>query len=128
MTITRFEDILAWQAARELCKTVYTLSGENTFSKDFGLRDQTRKAAISIMANISEGFDSHSNPEFIQFLYYALRSTSELQSHFYIGQDQRYLTETQFTAVYEHASKVKSMIFAFIDYLRTHKRPVRIYP
>jgi four helix bundle protein len=91
MKITRFEDIQAWQAARELCKSVYRLSGDDRFSRDFGLRDQTRRAGVSIMANIAEGFDSHSNPEFIQFLYYALRSASELQSHFYIAQDQDYV-------------------------------------
>lgn len=76
------------------------------------------------MANISEGFDSYSNPEFIQFLYYALRSASELQSHFYIAQDQGYVTQSQFAEAYEEASKVKSMIFGFIDYLRTHKKTI----
>lgn len=84
MGISRFEDIQAWQMARELCKIVYMLSSDDKFSRDFGLRDQTRRAAVSIMANIAEGFDTHSNAEFIQFLYYALRSASELQSHLYI--------------------------------------------
>lgn len=122
MSISRFEDIQAWQKARDLCKVVYRLSGDDKFARDFGLRDQTRRAAVSIMANISEGFDAHSNPEFIQFLYYALRSASELQSHFYIAQDQGYVTQSQFAEAYEEASKVKSMIFGFIDYLRTHKK------
>lgn len=121
--ITRFEDIQAWQAARDLCKAVYRLSGDKKFVKDFGLRDQTRRAAISIMANISEGFDSRSNSEFIQFLYYALRSASELQSHFYIAQDQGYVSSSQFGEVYGQASQVKSMIFGFIDYLRAHSKP-----
>ena len=75
------------------------------------------------MANIAEGFDSHSNPEFVQFLYYALRSASELQSHLYIAQDQGYVSESQFVEAYEEASRVKSMIFRFIDYLRTHDKP-----
>lgn len=65
MKICRFEDIEAWQAARELCRVVYELSGESQFAKDFGLRDQARRAAVSIMANISEGFDCNSNQEFI---------------------------------------------------------------
>jgi four helix bundle protein len=75
------------------------------------------------MANIAEGFDSHSNPEFIQFLYYALRSASELQSHFYVAKDQGYVSESQFAEVYEKATSAKSMIFKFIEYLRTHEGP-----
>ena len=124
MKISRFEDIQAWQVARELCRVVYELSRESQsqFAKDFGLRDQARRAAVSIMANISEGFDCNSNQEFIQFLYYALRSASELQSHFYVAQDQGYVMRSQFDEVYEGAGKVKRMIFGFIDYLRDHKK------
>ena len=123
MAITRFEDIHAWQAARELCNVVYGLTRNEKFSKDFGLLDQSRRAAVSIMANIAEGFDSKSNSEFIQFLYYALRSASELQSHLYVALDQNYIAEPEFTVAYEQTSKVKGMIFKFIDYLRTHERP-----
>ena len=123
MSITRFEDIHAWQVARELCNTVYHLTKNEKFSRDFGLVDQARRAAVSIMANIAEGFDSRSNSEFIQFLYYGLRSASELQSHLYVALDQSYVVESQFAETYEETSKVKSMIFGFIDYLRTHDRP-----
>jgi four helix bundle protein len=113
MTITRFEDIHAWQAARELSKVVYRLTRNEKFSRDFGLVDQARRAAVSIMANIADGFDCRSNSEFIQFLYYALRSASELQSHFYVALDQNYLLDSQFADTYEEAAKVKSMIFRF---------------
>ena len=123
MGIRRFEDIQAWQAARELCRMIYRLTGDEKFYRDFGLRDQARRAAVSVMANIVEGFDSYSNPEFVQFLYYALRSASELESHLYIAQDQGYVSKSQFAEAYEEASRVKSMIFRFIDYLRTHDRP-----
>jgi|SRR5919109_5124107 four helix bundle protein len=123
MTITRFEDIHAWQAARELCKVVYRATGNGEFRRDLGLVDQSRQAAVSIMANIAEGFDSRSNSEFIQFLYYALRSASELQSHFYVALDQGYVVESEFTETHEETSKVKSMIFRFIEYLRTHDKP-----
>ena len=75
------------------------------------------------MANIAEGFDCRSNSEFVQFLYYGLRSASELQSHFYVALDQNYLLDSQFTETYEETGKVKSMIFRFIDYLRTHEKP-----
>jgi four helix bundle protein len=123
MAITRFEDIHAWQAARDLCNMVYGLTREIKFSKDFGLMDQARRAAVSVMANIAEGFDCRSNSEFIQFLYYALRSASELQSHFYVALDQSYSTQSGFTSIYEQTGKTKSMIFRFIEYLRTHDKP-----
>jgi four helix bundle protein len=123
MAITRFEDIHAWQAARDLCNIVYGVTRDEKFPRDFGLVDQARRAAVSIMANIAEGFDSRSNSEFIQFLYYALRSASELQSHFYVALDQSYLTQYNFTEIYEQTGKTKSMIFRFIEYLRTHDRP-----
>ena len=125
MGITRFEDIHAWQVARELCRRVYELSREGSFSRDFGLRDQIRRAATSVMANIAEGFDSRSNPEFVQFLHYALRSASELQSHLYVAHDQGYVSQAEFARLYEDAFKGKSMIVSFIQYLRTHEKPTR---
>ena len=123
MTIRRFEDIRAWQASRELCGNLYQLSAKGQFAKDFSLRDQVRRASASIMANIAEGFDSHTNQEFVQFLYYSLRSASELQSHLYIACDQGYMTELKFKELYDQTSRIKEMLFAFIDYLRTRKKP-----
>ena len=71
MSLERFEDIKAWQKARELTHVIYTITKNPGFSSDFRLRDQIRAAAASIMANIAEGFDSRSNSEFIRFLGYA---------------------------------------------------------
>ncbi len=122
MGIRRFEDIEAWQCARKLCKAVYQLTADEKFARDYGLRDQARKTAVSIMANIAEGFDSRSNPEFIQFLYYSLRSASELQSHFYVAKDQGYVSKSQFDEVYRGASRVKGLIFRFIEYLRKDEK------
>lgn len=123
MAITRFEDIQAWQVARQLAKRVYGVTRKANFARDFGLRDQTQRAVVSIMANIAEGFDSRSNSEFIQFLYYALRSASEVQSHLYVAKDQGYVSEPEFAEAYENASSIKAMIFKFIEHLRTHERP-----
>ncbi|HWO43253.1 MAG TPA: four helix bundle protein [Candidatus Eisenbacteria bacterium] len=123
MAITRFENIQGRQAARELSKAVYHVTRTETFSWDFSLVDQARRASVSAMANIAEGFDSHSNSEFIRFLYYALRSASEVQSHLYVALDQGYITEAEFTAVYQEASKTKRLVFSLIEYLRTHNRP-----
>ena len=81
--IERFEDIEAWQAARELTQRVYAITKDGPLSKDYGLRNQIQTAGTSVMANIAEGFDGGSNREFIKFLGYALRSATEVQSHLY---------------------------------------------
>ena len=79
-TFQKFEDIEAWQRARELTREIYTASNENPFSKDFGLRDQVRKTSVSIMSNIAEGFERDGTKEFIQFLSVAKGSSGELRS------------------------------------------------
>lgn len=80
MIIQRFEDIVAWQKGRELVDKVYKLTSEDKFSRDFVLKDQIRRAAISIMSNIAEGYARQTNREFIQFLYIARGSASETKS------------------------------------------------
>ena len=77
-TFRHFDDIEAWQRARELTKVVYQLSGRGQFAKDFGLRDQIRRATVSIMANIAEGFERDGTGEFIQFLAIAKGSAAEV--------------------------------------------------
>ena len=119
MMIRRFEDIKAWQGARQIANKVYELSEQNRrFSRDFALRDHSRKTAISIMANIAEGFQRKSRKEFIQFLYIALGSTSELQSHMYIAKDCSYLSEREFAEIYGSLEEVLKMLHGFIKYLK----------
>ena len=119
MKITRFEDIQAWQEARKLTSVIYAITKQGAFGKDYGLRDQIQRASNSIMANIAEGFDSQSNREFIKFLWYALRSASEVQSHLYVALDQRYLDKEGFEDVYLKTVSVKKLILGFIRYLKT---------
>ena len=95
-SISRFEDIVAWQRARELTKQVYALSARGSFRHDYGLKDQIRRAAGSVMHNIAEGFDAGSSKEFIRFLSYARRSATEVQSQLYIALDQAYITDKEF--------------------------------
>jgi len=114
--IERFEDIEEWKAARELTKQIYSVSKEGQFSRDYGLQGQIQKATTSIMANIAEGFDS--DREFSEVLGYALRSTTEVQSHLYFSLDQGYISEHQFKSLYDHTLKVKNLISGFIRYLR----------
>ena len=122
MGIERFEDIEAWKAARELSQEVYKITAQGQFTRDYGLRDQIQRAAVSIMANIAEGFDGRSNREFIQFLSYAFRSATEVQSHLYVALDQGYIDEEQFDALYHQALRVKKLINGFIRYLKGAKR------
>ena len=99
--LTRFEDIRAWQEARNLVKQIYTLTDIGIFAKDFGLRDQLRRAAISTVANIAEGFDCDSSVEFARFLGIARRSAVEVQSLLYAALDVGYVTQNDFQAYYD---------------------------
>jgi len=116
--IERFEDIRAWQEARVLAQMVYRVSGQGAFARDFGLRDQIRRAAGSVMHNIAEGFDAGSDSEFVRFLRYARRSATEVQSELYIGLDQGYTSQESFTQIYKQAMQVNKLINGFIGYLR----------
>ena len=103
--ITCFEDIEAWQLARELTRQVYRLTKKQGFEKDYGLKRQIQEAAGSAMHNIAEGFDSESNVEFIRFLRYAKRSYTEVQSELYVAIDEEYISMVEFKEVYEQARR-----------------------
>ena len=122
MRIDRFEDIEAWQLARELAGKVYGLTKKANFARDFGLRGQIQNAAGSCMHNIAEGFDSESNPEFVRFLRYAKRSCTEVQSELYVAMDQQYITKVEFQDVYDHAGRTRATIRGFIKYLLNYKQ------
>ena len=117
-TFRRFEDIEAWQKARELTKVVYQLSGCGHFAKDFGLRDQIRRASVSIMANIAEGFERDGTGEFIQFLAIAKGSAAEVLSHAYVAFDQGFIHQSDIDWLNEKTSEVRRMMAALMTYLR----------
>lgn len=119
--IERFEDIQAWQKARVLAREVYSVSNIGRFAKDFGLRDQIRRAAVSIMLNI--GFARKTSREFIQFLVIAHGSAAEVQAALYVALDQEYLSETEFNQLYALADESSKMILGFINYLRNANNP-----
>ncbi len=116
--VKRFEDIEAWQEARKLTQQIYAHTQGDAFRKDYGLVDQIRRAGVSSMNNVVEGFDSGSFAEFAQFLGYARRSASEVQSCLYVAWDQRYLSEDGFNETYKQAEKTRALITGFIRYLR----------
>jgi four helix bundle protein len=121
MKIERFEDIEAWQLARELTRTIYKLTKNPEFAKDFGLKKQIQDAAGSSMHNIAEGFDSETNAEFIRFLRYAKRSCSEVQSELYIALDEKYISADEFKDAYEQAKRTRAATRGFINYLRKYE-------
>ena len=122
-TITRFEDILAWQKGRALRKAIYARSRAGDFAKDFSLRDQIRRAAISVTSNIAEGFEREGNREFLQFLSNAKGSCGEVRDQLYVALDEQYLTQHQFDSLYNQSLEVGRLISGFMDYLR--KTPIR---
>jgi four helix bundle protein len=122
MKIQKFDEVEAWQPARELSRKVYKLAQKDLFARDFGLRNQIQNAAGSAMHNIAEGFDSETNAEFLRFLRYAKRSCSEVQSQLYIALDQKYITEAEFKEVYDHSGRTRATIRGFIKYLMAYAK------
>jgi four helix bundle protein len=121
MKIERFEDIEAWQLARELTRQVYRLTKKPLFQKDYGLKKQIQTAAGSVMHNIAEGFDAETNPEFVRFLRYAKRSCSEVQSELYVALDEDYIHSDEFDDTYALAARTRAAIRGFINYLVSYE-------
>ena len=120
-TFKRFEEMHAWQSARELVQLVYKVTRQSGFNRDFALRDQIRRAAISAMSNIAEGFGTGSDADFVRFLGYARRSTSESQSQLYAALDQDYISSEKFDEIYTKANMTERQINALIGYLSRSK-------
>jgi four helix bundle protein len=120
--ITQFEEIKAWQEARELTKQVYVLSETGSFASDRGLRDQIQRAAVSAMTNIAEGFDCDSRKEFARFLAIARRSAVEVQSLLHVALDVGYINEDLFRTYYQQVAKTKALIGGFRQSLIKHTK------
>jgi four helix bundle protein len=116
-TFKRFEDIEAWQKAREINRFVYSITKAGEFARDFGLRDQIRRASVSIMANIAEGFGRRSDKDFAYFLNVSRSSVAEVQSHLYVALDLKYVSQDDFELVYSKLDEVSRMIFGLVRHL-----------
>ncbi len=117
-TFKKFEEIAVWQKSRELAKRIYTISNQASFSRDFGLRDQIRRAGISVVSNIAEGFDRSGTGEFVQFLSMAKGSTGEIKAQLYIALDLGYINKDVFQDVFSLVAETGRMLGGFINYLR----------
>ena len=117
-TFKRFEEIHAWQKARYVTQKIYKYSNAGEFARDFGLRDQMRRASVSIMANIAEGHGRRTRSEFANFLNIARGSAIELQSHLYVAHDLVYIDQPQFEELYSLLEELSRMTISLAKYLR----------
>ena len=115
MPISRFEDILAWQKAKELTLGVYRAFGEN---RDYSFRDQIQRASVSVMNNIAEGFERKGDREFQRFLYIAKGSAGEVRSMLYVARDLNYLTGDLFAELLGLSEEISKMLSGFIKSLK----------
>lgn len=118
MTIKRFEEMKVWQDARMLTKNIYQITSNRSFKKDFGLRDQIQRAAVSVMSNIAEGYEHDNNKEFVRFLLYSKGSIGEVRSLLCVASDLSYISEAEFQRTKETAVAISAQIANFIKYLR----------
>ncbi|MFC1478073.1 four helix bundle protein [Candidatus Margulisiibacteriota bacterium] len=119
MKIDKFEDLDCWKKARELTGLIYELTGQGAFRRDFGLKDQIQRAAVSVMSNIAEGFETMSDKGFIKYLSYSIASATEIQSQLYVALDQNYISNDEFNIDYALAEKTKALCKGLIKYLKT---------
>ena len=117
--IERFEDIDAWKKARELTKIIYEVTSQGKLATDFSLRDQLRRAAVSIMANIAEGFEREGNKEFRQFLATAKGSAGEVKALLYVALDAGLTSMEQFQRIRTLADEASRLLAGFLRYLKT---------
>lgn len=125
-TIRRFEDIEAWKTARTLTKAVYGVTGVGAFARDFGLRDQMQRSAVSILSNIAEGFESRTVAQFIDYLGRAKASAGELRAQLYVACDIGYLSPSQFDELYDVADKCSRQLSRFVAYLESQPPTARV--
>ena len=120
-----FEEINAWQRARVLVKEVYAMTGCGDFSRDYGLKEQIQRAAVSICSNIAEGFERRGNKEFIHFLWIAKGSAAEVCSQLHNAKDIGYITDEQFQSIYDSAKQIGGMLFNLINVLSSDERRIK---
>lgn len=118
-SITKFEDLIAWQKARVLTSKIYAVTKTGAFSKDFGLMDQIRRSSVSIMSNIAEGFDRANIKEFHRFLLYAKGSCGELWAQLYAALDVSYIEQHSFQELYNDSNEVGKIIGGLVKNLKS---------
>ncbi|WKN44713.1 four helix bundle protein [Tunicatimonas pelagia] len=116
--IRKFEDLQCWQKSRQLSMLIYETTRKELFARDFSLKDQILRSSGSVMDNIAEGFGRGGNKEFVQFLFYAKGSCLEVMSQLYRAKDRTYITEQEFSELYQFANEISGMIQSLVHYLK----------
>lgn len=116
--IEKIEDLIVWQKSRELAKEIYKLTNKGNFSKDYSLKDQIRRAAISVPSNVAEGFGRGGNKEFVQFLFISKGSLFELRTQHYLALDLEYMTQNEFSELNNLVDEIGKLLNGFINYLQ----------
>ena len=125
-TVERFEDLDVWQNARELTNRIYKHTRQDPFAKDFGLRDQIQRAAVSVMSNIAEGFESRTQSVFVDYLGHARGSAGEVRAQLYVALDQDYISESEFESSHQLIETISRQLFRLIEYLKSRPNASRI--
>ena len=115
--IRRFEDIESWKSARKLTSEIYQATLANGFARDFGLKDQIRKASVSILSNIAEGYERGNDKEFAYFLAIAKGSSGEVRAQLYVALDQGYIPLETFNRLSKAVTEIGELLAGFIRYL-----------
>lgn len=119
MKVISFEDLKVWKVSRILVRSIYQLTSNGKFNKDFGLREQIQRASVSIMNNIAEGFERNNNKEYIKFLGYSKGSAGEVRSMLYVATDLGYISQDSFKIHYQMAINIITQLSNFIKYLKS---------
>jgi four helix bundle protein len=119
--IERFEDLEVWQTSMKLCADIYKITNSELFSKDFGLKDQIRRSAVSVPSNVSEGYERDSKRQFMYFLVIAKGSCGELRTQLRIARDLNYIEETVYSEINDKCISTSKQLKGFINYLSTYK-------
>ena len=119
MVAKRFEELVIWQKSRDFAKMIYSLTRTLTFAKDYGLKDQIQRAAVSVSSNIAEGFERNGNIEFTNFLFIAKGSCGEVRSQLYIAYDLGYITRVQFEEAVSQSVELSKSIYSFVKSLKS---------
>ena len=125
MTIRRFEDIDSWKQARQITAEIYAITNCQMFRRDFGLKDQIRRASVSVMANIAEGFGRKGTKEFARYLTIARSSALEVQSHLYVALDLGYIDTATFSRLFQQERSIEDLLAGFMRYLSTNEQERR---
>lgn len=118
MSVKKFEELEVWIASKELAVLIYKATESDCFRRDYSLKDQIRRASISLVSNIAEGFERNGNKEFIQFLSIAKGSAGEIRAQLYVIMELGYIEQQEFETLNEKATAISKMLSGFINYLK----------